>query len=250
MRPCAHIAEVERGMAHGRLPRHTPKAEQAGTAARIAFVVHILRVITEVLASSCCRGRRERLVAGWQQQEGPFSGLEQLSRRRAQASSWAVIDGAENLLNKALACWRDDRPRALRYVELAAKLPFDKHEECFPAAFAASSQIFSIVTDELEAAEEEDSVWLEAALRTLDQAGTSARFQLRDTLAAIEMDYEISDRERRQLRAAIEPIPPRPELRDLTGLSVDQLRDEVAEILEACLAYEEAVAQILDETMP
>lgn len=179
---------------------------------------------------------------------GPLAGLDALSRRQRQASSFALMEGAENLLVKAMRRWRDDQPRALGYVDVALRLPFDDHERTVPAASVASFLLFSMVTDELEDCPEGDTLWLDAALQVLDHAEPTARFHMRDVLAAIDQDYVVSDQEHRRLRAAVKRIPPRPPLRDLTDLGLKQLRAEVASIVDSCVDYQEALEQLAQET--
>lgn len=168
----------------------------------------------------------------------PFGDVERDSLRRQQATSEAYLGGAENLLAKALRVWRDDRSRAVAYLDQAAALPFDEFEEAWPAAMAARFRLFDTLVDELEASAGEDNIWLEAALAVLNTLDTSARFDLRDILKAIDQDYDITDRERLLLRAMIAPIPARAELRDL-DVTTSELRGHIVAILDACVAYED-----------
>lgn len=174
----------------------------------------------------------------------PFGDVDAITARTLYPSSRAYLEGAENLLAKASRVWRDDRPRALGYVNHVATLTFDEHEESFPAAMAASMLLFSTVVEELERALEGDSRWLEAALSVLDATDTTARGHLRDVLQAIDQDYGLTRREHRLLQAALTPIPPSAPLRDLVDIPPEELRDHVVAVLHACAAYEDALEAI------
>jgi hypothetical protein len=174
--------------------------------------------------------------------------LDLVARRGRQASSFALMEGAENLLVKAMWRWREDQSRALGYVDVALKLPFDEHERTVPAASTAIFLLFSMVTDELEESAEGDTLWLDAALNVLDQAEPTARFHLRDVLVAIDQDYSVGTLEHRRLRAAVKSIPPRRPLRELTDLGVEQLRAEVVSVVGACVAYQEELERLFEES--
>lgn len=191
----------------------------------------------------------EQWEAGRRREAGPFGGLDALWRRKLGESSVALLEGAENLLAKAVKWWQDDRPRALGYIERASRLPFDDHERVLPAASAAGFLLYTMVVDEFEDCPEGDTLWLDAALQVLE-VDTTARFYLRDVLVTADQDYDVSADEHRLLRAAVEPIPPRPVLRALTDLGPDRLRDEVIAIVDVCVAYQEALEQIALETTP
>lgn len=97
-------------------------------------------------------------------------------------------------------------------------------------------QPFSLVTDELEQAEPDDSRWLDAVIDVLASADDAARFDLRDVLTAIDQDYELRVRESSRVRAANAEIPERAELRDL-DLDATELGDQVMSVLIACKDY-------------
>lgn len=170
----------------------------------------------------------------------PFGDVEAVSGATLQPYSRALHYGASNLLDKALRWWEEDRARALRYVDQAVALPYDPHEESYPAALAAHLVLFEAVTDELEAASLGDSRWLDAALAVLRATTNSARFDLRDVLQTVDHDFGLETIERRRLRAAVAGIPPMPETRDLVDLTTAELRERVVDLLDACVAYERA----------
>jgi hypothetical protein len=98
----------------------------------------------------------------------PFGDAELVSGRTLSAFSRAGLTAADNLLAKAdRALAAGDLQRARRFVDRAATLPYDEHEQTAPAAYAASMLLFTAVTDTLERSPEGDSSWLDAAVEAL-----------------------------------------------------------------------------------
>lgn len=171
----------------------------------------------------------------------PFGNVESISGRTLQPFSRAGLQAAGNLLSKAgRALAEGDADRAMRYVDRAARLPFDHHEETAPVAFEGHMMLFSIVVDALEDCPPDDSRWLDAAVHTLQKADECATYDIRDVLMAIAGDYEISSSERARIRTAVAQVPERAELRDL-DLSAGELSEHVMAILSACRTYEAAL---------
>jgi hypothetical protein len=110
-----------------------------------------------------------------------------------------------------------------------------------PAGIEAHMMLFNLVSDEFEASEEGDTLWLDAALHVLasdlDQCGRS---ELRDVLEDIALSPILTADERRRLKAALVAAPPRHSLWDLR-LSADGLRDHILTVLDVCDAYVDAI---------
>ena len=86
---------------------------------------------------------------------------------------------ADNLLTKALrAIEAGDQARASGYIQRAVGLPFDEHEQAYPAPVSAHMALFMVVTDTMDQCLESDTTWLDAALDVLDSAAEEARFDL------------------------------------------------------------------------
>lgn len=171
----------------------------------------------------------------------PFGDVESLSGRVLQPFSIAGQQSAANLLGKAHRALNDgDRDRARAFVDRAARLPYDEHEQAAPVAIAAHMELFCLVTDTLEQAEADESHWLDAAVDVLATADEPARCDMRDVLAAIDQDYSLNAPERSRIHSAVAPIPDRPALRDL-DLSPTELGDHVVSILAACREYRAAL---------
>jgi hypothetical protein len=174
----------------------------------------------------------------------PFGDTDLKSGQVLQPFSQASHDMAANLLAKAVrAVQSGDRERARRYVERAARLPFDRHEEEHPLAGEAHMLMFNVVIDELEACDQGDTRWLDAALTVLAAADESLRCELRDALRVIDKEYEISRRERSALRSAITHVPQRAELSDL-AIEPDELVAITLSLIEGCVAYVEALNRL------
>jgi len=166
-----------------------------------------------------------------------------LSGRTRRRFSDASHLAAENLLEKAYRAWREHPPRAAAYVDKAARLPYDDHERVFPVAAAAIMRLFDLLVDELEDADEDEDLWLDVALTVLRGTTSSARFDMRDMLLALDQDWNDVERRHRKIRAASELIPPQTALRELQDLTPDHLRDRVMAILELCVTYEEELEE-------
>jgi len=173
----------------------------------------------------------------------PFGDTELVSGRTLQPFSIAGQSAADNLLAKALrALDAGDHGRARMLVDRAARLPYDRHEETCPAASQAQMALFNRVVDELEAAPEGDTRWLDAAIEVLESADEAGRCDLRDVLVTVDKEYHLARRERATLRAAIVAVPPRPELPDLR-LEPAELAELVLSALDACLRYDNALGR-------
>jgi hypothetical protein len=157
--------------------------------------------------------------------------------------SFSLRTGAENLLTKALRDLSQGKePDAIRLVERACRLPYDEHEDAAPAAMAAHMLLFDAITEELEEAEEGNSVWLDAALPLLRDIGEQEQVELGHCLLAIRQDYAIEPHEGALIDRAAHLVPDRPELQDQGDLSAEQLTAPVTGVLRAILAYREALA--------
>lgn len=172
----------------------------------------------------------------------PFGDGDLRSGQTLQRFSIAGQEAASNLLNKARRALDDGDPeRAREFVDRAAQLPYDKHEEAAPVAIAAHMDLFCLVTDTLERAETHDSRWLDCVLKVVATSDESTRCVMRGVLSAIDQDYQLNSREHAALRAAVAAIPKRPELRDL-HLSTTELGDQIMSILAFCREYQAALA--------
>ncbi|HJQ07007.1 MAG TPA: hypothetical protein VJ872_16280 [Nocardioides sp.] len=191
------------------------------------------------MADDDVEDRIERLMA--ERARAPFGDTVLAAGRTLQPFSRASHQIASNLLGKAVrAVQGGDREKARRYVERAARLPFDGHEEELPLAGEAHMMLFNLITDELEESDAGDSAWLHAAVEVLVSSDEAVRCEVRDVLTIVEKEYELTRPERLTLRAAIADVPARPELREL-AVDGDELVEIALSLIDGCLAYVAAV---------
>lgn len=192
----------------------------------------------------------ERIVSDWHEDwyeaemNRPLGPAEMATNAALSPFSRALWVCADNLLDKAVRALRaGDADRAVALVHRAASLPFDDHEGSAPAALAAHMQLFSRVIHVLEECEEGDERWLDPAVDLLRSASLAARQDVRDVLAAIDHDYDLTPTEHRRIRTDVHEVPPAPELRDQVELTEPELAERVMAVLSACVDYEDALAR-------
>jgi hypothetical protein len=165
-----------------------------------------------------------------------------VSGRTLAPISRAVLTAANNLLAKAdRALTEGDPQRAGRFIDRAAALHYDEHEQTAPAAFAASMMLFTAVTDTLERRRVGDSRWLDAAVEALSSCDGWGQSEMRHTLIVVRQDYIIEPSERRTIGATVAQAPERAELRDAT-LAPTELAMAVTSVLQVLQTYRAALA--------
>ena len=182
------------------------------------------------------------------EEEAANRGLGDIPMRATAALapfSRAQQDAAENLLDKALrALDEGDEARARRFVERAVALPWDEHEQVHPAAMMVHQRLFEAVTDALEEGGDE---WLHALVDTFASAPEEARYCVRDVVASVLQDYDLSGSDQRRLRRLISDIPERAELPDL-DLPPYQMASAVVDVLEGVIQYIDAYEETIELT--
>ena len=174
----------------------------------------------------------------------PFAGVRRQSNLLGQQTSDALVDGAQNLLFKALDAAPDPQ-RTRRYVDAALRLPFDEHEEAVPAALAAGVMLYRLVTDTFE--DGDDSLWLDAALIALDRLGGAlGAGDLVRVITEVRDAYQVTAEESRRIRGALAYRTVLPD-----GWSIERddpaLRERVVGMLEAYMAYSDALDDLLTD---
>ena len=171
----------------------------------------------------------------------PFGDAELVSGRTLSAFSRAGLTAADNLLAKAdRALAAGDLQRARRFVDRAAALPYDEHEQTAPAAYAASMLLFTDVTDTLERSPEGDSSWLDAAVGALSSGDGWGQSEMRHTLLVVRQDYVIEPSESRTIGDAAAAVPERAQLRD-TPMAANELAAAVTSVLQILRIYRAAL---------
>lgn len=189
-------------------------------------------------------GLAERILAEYANRG--LGDVELASDRALQRYSRAGQDGAQNLVDKVFGALENgDRDRARRYLGIASRLPFDDREGSHPLAWTVHMELFVVITDAVESAEEHDRDWLEAAIALLDSTDGPARVELRHVLATIDHDYHLDKADRRDLRAAIAGLREQPSLAD-QELSEDELAESALAVIDLCRAYHQAMEHSVD----
>lgn len=176
------------------------------------------------------------------------------SGRFRNRMSSALLDGARNLLDKAMiALEQDDPERAARFITRAASMPWDDHEELFPGVMGASMLMYTEVEEALQGSDEGDEEWLDAALAVLEQAEGIGRDALASTVNGFEIQedvFDLSARERRRIRSAVGSAP----LDLLSDMSPDTPVDErittIESVVRTSLAYHRAYFHRPEEYAP
>ncbi|GGC84452.1 hypothetical protein GCM10011512_09110 [Tersicoccus solisilvae] len=174
----------------------------------------------------------------------PLGGAELASGRTLLPFSASLLIGAENLLAKAARAWRNDRARAERYVDRALALPFDEHEEAYPAARAATLYLYQLITAAIDELEDDDESWLDAAITVLRSSTGAGQAELRDALEDVPVIGGISETEEDRLLRAIGAVPEEPGRVELDDRPIGELRDRILAVLDVGAAFEDAFAQL------
>lgn len=171
----------------------------------------------------------------------PFGDVELVSGRTLAPFSRAVLTAADNLLAKADRALTDgDLQRAGHFIDRAAALNYDEHEQTAPAAYAAGMMLFTAVTDTLERSREGDSRWLDAAVEALSSCDGWGQSEMRHTLLVVRQDYIIEPSESRTIGVVVAQVPERAELRDAT-LAPKELAVAVTSVLQVLQTYRAAL---------
>jgi hypothetical protein len=160
-----------------------------------------------------------------------------LTARRIEQTPYLA---ARNLLTKALLRV-DDRKRAEQYVDRALQLPFDEHEGVHPAVHETHMLLYIAITDEIEDADESDSLWLDAALTTMDRCGPLARENLCEILHLVTGEYVLEPGERRKLRDALAGTKKTDVVLSRSGGDPAAQACAIIEVLEAIVAFERII---------
>ncbi len=171
----------------------------------------------------------------------PFGDVELASGRTLAPFSRAVLIAADNLLAKADRALTDgDLQRTGHFIDRAAALNYDEHEQTAPAAYAAGMMLFTAVTDRLERSREGDSRWLDAAVEALSSCDGWGQSEMRHTLLVVRQDYIIEPSESRTIGVAVAQVPERAEMRDAT-LAPKELATAVTSVLQVLQTYRAAL---------
>ena len=149
---------------------------------------------------------------------------------------------AETLLDNAAAALDEgDDARARMLVERTKALGHDEHEDVEVCTMAAHMGLFNLVSDVLE--EEDDLVWVDAARMVLRIAEGAGRDELLSVLQTLDQDAQLEPAEHDAVRRLTRGAEPAVSVFDGRVLDVD----DVLQVLAVTTAYDDAVADLLDE---
>ena len=173
----------------------------------------------------------------------PLGNVWLMSGRAHQQFSQPLHVGADNLLIKAVrALEQGDRERAQGYIARAARIPFDEFEEQHPGLLSAHMTLFAAVSDAIEDSDPGDAGWLDAALGVLGSCGEDARLHLLWVLDEAQQGWQLEGRERRRVRAVLAGVDPEGQLQARLEAGRTSAEQVILEVLDAVLAYEDALA--------
>ena len=166
------------------------------------------------------------------------------SNRRANQQSWAQMDAAMNLLSKAVtARLGGDEPRATRFVDRVAAMPWDEHEESSPGVRGACQLLYEAVSDELEGTEGlEDDWWLDWAVAALSRSTGAGREELASTLHGFVLQedlFDLSAGEHRRITALVGDAPLEADLGDDALMTTEARREVIESILATLMLLEQ-----------
>lgn len=173
-----------------------------------------------------------------------FRALAQTSGRVRNLRGDAQLEGAENLLVKAvrrLSAGEAERARPL--VERAAAMPWDAHEEHFPGVRAALMLVYREINDRFEAEYLGEDGWLDVPLAVLPRLGAQAAAEVASVLHGyVLQDYDLSRRETRRIVEATGDAPLEAGIGSDAGLGVPERVAIIDDLLDGVVALQEAYA--------
>ncbi|GAB3197139.1 hypothetical protein GCM10027062_08150 [Nocardioides hungaricus] len=176
-----------------------------------------------------------------------FGELVRAEGRRLNARSHAQIDGATNLLTKALARQEaGDAEQADRLIDRAAAMPYDARDEGSPGVRAAGQLVYVLVSDWLEASAEDDMSWLTAAVEAHSRVDGAGRAYLASTVHGFvlqDLFFTTSRAEQRLIRATFADAPLEADLGDGPELPPDGRASVIRSLLTCVRALEQAYAE-------
>jgi hypothetical protein len=169
-----------------------------------------------------------------------FGELARRSGRMLNELGLAQITGAENLLAKATASAASGNvERAEQLIQRAAAMPYDQREEGSPGIRGAEMLVFSLVTDQLEASDEEDPGWLDVAVEVYAHLDGPGKAELASVMHGFVLQgdiYNVTTAEGRRIRQVFGHAPLEADLGDGPALTVEERREIIRSLIAAAVA--------------
>jgi hypothetical protein len=177
----------------------------------------------------------------------PPGSLEQLG------AQWDVLtvergvawqNAAGTLLDKAVRAVRaGDDDRARRYVARAVALPFDDHERCAVAEWAATMLVSDALVEAMEDATPDDPAWLDAAEAVLADCDPHGGRVLREELRSVTRDHRLSRPEAARCRSLVSAGGTEPEQWYIAAgaRGIDERVDALMGVVVTAARYQDAL---------
>ncbi len=175
---------------------------------------------------------------------GELGELARDSGRMLNARSHAQINGAENLLTKAVRSLTSGDPkRAEKLIRRAAQMPYDPREEGSPGVRAASLLVYRLLSDQFEASDYHDTTWLDVVLEVHPRLDTSGRAEVASVVHGFVLQepfFDVSAAEKRRIQQHFGDAPLEAELGDGPDSTVQRREDVIRSLVEAAVALNTA----------
>jgi hypothetical protein len=166
------------------------------------------------------------------------------SGQRLNEISSAQVEGAENLLMKAMASLSAGQTdRAEKLIQRVAAMPYDPREEETPGIRAALMLVYDLVVDEFEDSEVGDTAWLDVALAVHEQVDGAGKAHLASTLNGLVLQrtmFTLDSEEKRRIRNAVGDAPMEADLGEGPDATVAHRRDVITSLVRTTMALEAA----------
>lgn len=177
---------------------------------------------------------------------GELGELVRDSGRMLNARSHAQINGAENLLTKAVrSLAAGDAERAEQLIQRAAQMPYDAREEGSPGVRAASLLVYYLISDQFEASEYDDTRWLDVVLDVHSGLDASGRAEVASVVHGFvlqEAFFTVSAAEKQRIQQVFGDAPLEAALGDVPDCTVQQRREIIRSLVGAAVALGVAYA--------
>ena len=175
-----------------------------------------------------------------------FGELARRSGRMLNERSLAQITAAENLLGKATAsAAAGNVERAEQLIQRAAAMPYDPREEGSPGIRGAEMVIFSLVTDRLEASDEDDPAWLDVVVDVYAHLDGPGKAELASVVHGFVLQgaiYNVTAAEGRRIRQVFGDAPLEADLGDGPALTVEERHGIIRSLVATAVALREGYA--------
>jgi hypothetical protein len=176
-----------------------------------------------------------------------FGELTRASGRALNDRAFAQLDGAINLLSKAVARLdAGEDESAERLIARAAASPYSEYHAGSPGVRGAQQILYELVSDQLESSDEDDSTWLTVTIEVHSHLGGPGRVDLESSVHGFFLQrdlFELSASEERLIRKTFGHAPLEADLGDGLDTTAEERVVIIRSLLDASRALHAAYAQ-------